>query len=196
MKTCSPPVRIVCSSFESFPIAIHQICVFTFSSNDISSSIERLPMDHTEHDSRVQRACKAMRANWFPSIQPTMSERQALSRQEAPFKGKLRTSQTVYSISSDEDLRGIFLQAVLDLDNTLGETKGFTLEEKIRSIRSEWNGYRVSKTEEVSELSEQEKYYALRQDCSSDTTILYAHGGGYWSVLYSVFEEIVLSSLV
>ncbi|MCJ1283107.1 hypothetical protein MMC26_002434 [Xylographa opegraphella] len=114
-----------------------------------------------------------------------MSERQALSRREVPFKGSLWAVPTVFAIPGDSSLHEIFLQAVLDLGNGVGGTEGFTLEEKAYSVGAEWNGYRISKTEQARKLSGQEQYDALRQDCSSETTVLYAHGGGYWSVLRS-----------
>lgn len=48
-------------------------------------------------------------------------------------------------------------------------------------VEAEWTGYRsgVSKTASLPEISEKEKYRELRKEASSDSVVLYFHGGAY-----------------
>ena len=138
-------------------------------------------MDRGEIDSRVQRACKSSRLNWDPPIQPTMSERQAFSRQELFSEGHLWISHASFSIGVNESLRDIFLQAVIEIGDGVGGTEGFTgRASQNRAIQAEWDGYKKAGTEQIETLFEREKYDVLLQECSSDIVILYSHGGGYW----------------
>ena len=134
-------------------------------------------MHPTEIDSRVERAINAIRANWFPLVQPTLSERQALSTRNLPFKGPLWISRTTLPVIGDEELRRIFLQAITELGD---RAVTFALSDT-ETIEVEWNGYRRSKPQEESRMSERELYDCLLRDVSSEVTIIYVHGGGYMS---------------
>ena len=135
-------------------------------------------MDPAETNSKVQRAIKAIRANWFPLIQPTLSERQALSTRDLPFKGPLWISRIAFPVVGDYELRRIFLQAVTELGD--GAVR-FALSDT-DSVKAEWNGYQRSKPRREAKLSEREAYDCLLRDVSSEVTVLYVHGGGYVSV--------------
>ena len=139
-----------------------------------------------EIDSRVEHAIKAIRANWFPPIQPTLTERQALSLRDSPFKGPLWISKVAFPVVDDEELRHIFLRAVTELGDG---AVPFVLS-GIDNVQAEWNGYRKSGDRKATTMSEQEAYGRLQLDTSSNVTVLYVHGGGYVLVSYhAAFAE-------
>ena len=137
-------------------------------------------MHSTEVTLKVQQAVAAIRANWYPRTQPPLSERQALSRRDFPFKGPLWICRTEFAISDDDELRGIFLEAIGRIGNKGARTKYQLYGGE--SVKVEWNGYRQDS--DAGKLphkgaSEREKYNLLMNDTTSDVTILYVHGGGY-----------------
>ena len=150
-------------------------------------------MDPAEITFKVRRAVAVIRANWYPRIQPALSERQALSGKDFPFKGPLHICKTEFPIANDDELQWTFLEAIAE-EGKCG-TAGFHSSGG-ESVKVEWNGYRrESKSGGPSrkEVVEREKYRDLIEDTTSDVTVLYVHGGGYMSVdLFSTFSSAFL----
>lgn len=51
----------------------------------------------------------------------------------------------------------------------------------VRAVEAEWTGYRggVGKSASLPEISEEERYRELRKEATSDSVVLYFHGGAY-----------------
>ncbi|KGO72942.1 Alpha/beta hydrolase fold-3 [Penicillium italicum] len=77
------------------------------------------------------------------------------------------------------DVRDAVLRAIEDL-KTGDETYDIPT---TTAVEAEWTGYRagVGKKTPEPDLSEEEKYHKLREESPSDMTILYFHGGAYFS---------------
>ncbi|KAL9130349.1 MAG: hypothetical protein Q9217_001451 [Psora testacea] len=132
-------------------------------------------MEEKEIRARSRRAIELMRASWYPPSNPSLSQRQAVSRRYRPAKGPLWACQTSLQIVHDQEVRQKFLQAVRDIGH---EKFTFNLQET-ESVAVEWNGYRRSKGIPSARLSSKETYENLLGDTTTDLTILFIHGGGF-----------------
>ena len=80
-----------------------------------------------EADAKVKRVVEAIRANWFPKVQPTLSERQNRSRRDLPVSFPIWISRTTFSILSNNLLQSAFLDAVKELSGVAATAATFSL---------------------------------------------------------------------
>ncbi|KAJ5792825.1 uncharacterized protein N7503_008803 [Penicillium pulvis] len=106
----------------------------------------------------------------------TMSETQKNSMRDPGIKGPMWVAKVTLP-QPEMDVRDAVLHAIELLGNGQ-ETFDIPA---VNEVGAEWTGYRrgVGKNEPQPDISEEEKYRALRKDITSDMTILYLHGGAY-----------------
>ena len=138
-----------------------------------------------ESDIKVKRVVEAIRANWFPKVQPTLSQRQNRSRRDLPVSFPIWISRTTFSVSPNNLLQSAFIDAVSELSGEAATAASFSLP-TTDVVDVEWNGLRKSTNGQQSALSERNKFDCLKQDATSDLAILYVHGGSYMSVQQAV----------
>jgi len=53
---------------------------------------------------------------------------------------------------------------------------------EIAPVEAEWTGYRDGAADDAKlpQISEEDKYHRLMEECTSSVTVLYFHGGAYW----------------
>lgn len=112
----------------------------------------------------------------FMTFRHTITQTQKNSMRDPGIKGPMWVSKVVLP-QPEVDVRNAVLHAIDEL-KTGDET--FDLP-GISSVEAEWTGHRsgVDKNSPQPDISETEKYHELRKESSSDTTILYFHGGAY-----------------
>ncbi|KAJ5539824.1 hypothetical protein N7513_008156 [Penicillium frequentans] len=106
----------------------------------------------------------------------TMTETQKNSMRDPGIKGPMWVAKVTLP-QPEMDVRDAVLHAIEILGNGQ-ETFDIPA---VNEVGAEWTGYRrgVGKNEPQPDISEEEKYRALRKDITSDMTILYLHGGAY-----------------
>lgn len=109
----------------------------------------------------------------------TMTETQKNSMRDPGIKGPMWVAKVTLP-QPEMDVRDAVLHAIEILGN--GQ-ETFDIPAAV-AVEAEWTGYRrgVGKKEPQPDISEEEKYRALRKDITSDMTILYLHGGAYMLV--------------
>lgn len=112
----------------------------------------------------------------FVTFKLPLEKAQKGSMRDPGIKGPMWVSKVVLP-QPEIDVRDAVLRAIEEL-KTGDET--FDVPD-IAAVEAEWTGYRsgVDKTTPQPDLSETEKYRALRKETTSDMTILYFHGGAY-----------------
>lgn len=107
----------------------------------------------------------------------TISQQQAATSRDRGVKGPVWVSRVTHPPPEDIDARAHFLEAIAGISR--GD-EAFTLP-SYGPVQGEWVGRRhgvEAKTPEPA-CSEQEKFKSLMNDCTSDITIMYLHGGAY-----------------
>ncbi|KAJ5644949.1 hypothetical protein N7507_010960 [Penicillium longicatenatum] len=106
----------------------------------------------------------------------TMTETQKNSLRDPGIKGPMWVSKVTLP-QPELDVRDAVVRAI-EILGTGQET--FDIPDTT-AVEAEWTGYRrgVGKKEPQPDISEEDKYRALRKDITSDMTILYLHGGAY-----------------
>ncbi|KAJ6096200.1 hypothetical protein N7486_006946 [Penicillium sp. IBT 16267x] len=109
----------------------------------------------------------------------TMTETQKNSMRDPGIKGPMWVAKITLP-QPELDVRDAVLRAI-EILGTGQETFDIP---GIKAVEAEWTGYRsgVDKKEPQPDISEEEKYRALRKEITSDMTILYMHGGAYMLV--------------
>lgn len=112
----------------------------------------------------------------FMTFSNSVSKTQHNSMRDPGIKGPIWVSKVVLP-SPEIDVRNAVLHAI---DELRTGDESFDIP-GIASVEAEWTGYRsgVDKNAPQPNISETEKYHELRKESTSDTTILYFHGGAY-----------------
>lgn len=131
-----------------------------------------------ERDAETEKTVKAMRAFFAQSPLPALSTWQKQSRRERPASGPVWVSRVSFS-TSDDAVRQVLFEGIKNLSSDCSET--FT-PPSLMPVKLEWTGYRKDASAQCPEpgVSEAQKFENLMQEVSSNITILYVHGGGYW----------------
>ncbi|KAJ5103669.1 hypothetical protein N7532_004198 [Penicillium argentinense] len=113
----------------------------------------------------------------FMTFSHSITKMQQNSMRDPGIKGPMWVSKVVLP-QPEFDVRDAVLRAIEDLK--MGD-ETFDIP-AIGSVEAEWTGYRsgVGKSTAQPDLSEAEKYRELKKESSSDTTILFFHGGAYF----------------
>ncbi|EMD89368.1 hypothetical protein COCC4DRAFT_60752 [Bipolaris maydis ATCC 48331] len=112
------------------------------------------------------------------SPQP-IGKTQRFTLRDPGVKGKMWVSKVAMATPSEDDARQLLFKAVREMGT--GEEKWEEPEQK--GVEAEWNGYRSQAKDGEGEpvgMGEKEKYEALMQETTSQTTVLYFHGGAMY----------------
>lgn len=112
----------------------------------------------------------------FMASRAPLGKSQRNSIRDPGVKGPMWVSKVTLP-QPDIDVRDAVLRAIEDLKT------GDQIYDvpAVVPVEGEWTGYRagVGKKTPMPDLSEEEKYYRLREESPSDMTVLYFHGGAY-----------------
>ncbi|KAI9929019.1 hypothetical protein ASPWEDRAFT_49317 [Aspergillus wentii DTO 134E9] len=106
-----------------------------------------------------------------------VGQQQKRSMRDPGIKGPMWVSKVTLP-QPDKDVEQAVIKAIEDLK--LGDIT--YRNPGVVPVEAEWTGYRkgVGKNAPQPEISEEDKYRELRKDASSDSVILYFHGGAYY----------------
>ena len=109
---------------------------------------------------------------------PPLSVWQRQSTKERPADGPVWVSRVTF-LPPEDNVRQALFNAIKTLSSYGSET--FTPPSLV-PVRAEWTGFRngVGATSPEANIPEAQKYQKLMTEVTSDITILYVHGGGYW----------------
>ena len=112
----------------------------------------------------------------FLTISSPLAKTQKNSMRDPGIQGPMWVAKVTLP-EPEFDVRDAVLRAIEDLDGSGGT---FDVP-AIAAVEAEWTGYRsgVKKHEPLPDVSEEEKYRELCKEATSDTTVLYFHGGAY-----------------
>lgn len=129
-------------------------------------------------DAKTEKKIRTLRAFFAQSPLPPLSVWQLQSTKERPAVGPVWVSRVTFSPSEDAIRQALFT-GIRGLGK--GGLQTFT-PPRLAPVRAEWTGYRkgVSATSPEPDITETQKYHNLMEEVSSDVTILFVHGGGYW----------------
>lgn len=129
-------------------------------------------------DLKTKKKIKAMREYFAQSPLPSLSVWQLQSTKEHPADGPVWVSRVIFPPPVDA-VRQALYKGIETLSSDGSET--FTSPSLI-PVKAEWTGYRkgVSLTSPEPDIPEPQKYQNLMKEVTSNVTILYVHGGGYW----------------
>ncbi|KAF2793393.1 alpha/beta-hydrolase, partial [Melanomma pulvis-pyrius CBS 109.77] len=109
-----------------------------------------------------------------------VSMQQFVTAKDIPAKGPMWVSRTTFNKAEDgDDLKSIVMEALDDLAPGKERIEYFSVED----VNVQWTSFKPSgrEKEPESSISEQEKYDGMMKDVTTDTVVLYAHGGFYYT---------------
>jgi acetyl esterase/lipase len=116
-----------------------------------------------------------------PSVLRSVTETQQLTLQDPGIKGRIWVSRFSAPLPPEPDVREALVSAI---DGLAGpELKNSHLPvPDLLPVEAEWTGYRKDAGSDASPpaISESEKYNELMKECTSNTTVLYFHGGAFY----------------
>ncbi|KAL2054872.1 hypothetical protein ABVK25_004694 [Lepraria finkii] len=130
--------------------------------------------------SRLEATRKALNVRIFhPQNWVSVSERQESSARDPEAKGLIWVSRVTLPPPQEDDVRQALFQTI-DRLSTKSET--YTKPASV-PVEGEWVGHRHNVDAQAPEpaLTEREKYDGLMRDVSSEVTMLYVHGGAFYS---------------
>ncbi|KAI9705275.1 MAG: hypothetical protein M1820_005273 [Bogoriella megaspora] len=111
----------------------------------------------------------------------TLSKLQELTTTDPEVKGPSWVSRTVFHAppSDENDIEDLVTSAVRRLSKK-GETAGFL---GVKDVAARWTGYRKGAQNDDPEpdISEEAKFEGLMKDVTHPLTVLFFHGGGFYS---------------
>lgn len=114
----------------------------------------------------------------FMKFRRPIGKQQEGSMRDAGVQGPMWISQVTLPQPEDDDgVQDAVIRAIEELK--VGEET--FLVPGLCAVEGEWTGYRggAGKKDGLPGISEEEKYRELRKEASSDSVILYFHGGAY-----------------
>ncbi|CAO2654549.1 Nn.00g112820.m01.CDS01 [Neocucurbitaria sp. VM-36] len=115
-----------------------------------------------------------------PMLFAPVSMQQYVTAKDSPAKGTMWVSRTTFNEPEDQyELKSIVMKAIKDLAPVQEPIRDFPIED----VKAQWTSFRPSGQEKDLEpsLSEQEKYLGMLKDITTDTVVLFAHGGFYYT---------------
>ncbi|KAF4636422.1 hypothetical protein G7Y89_g1668 [Cudoniella acicularis] len=111
-----------------------------------------------------------------------VSLQQAVTATDRPANGPVWASRTTFPAPKNDAILTAVTEAIADLGDG-SESSNETPASSVEDVQFQWSGYRtgVEKGEKEPDVSEREKYEGLMRDTRSKTTILYVHGGFYYT---------------
>lgn len=112
----------------------------------------------------------------------SISAAQELSLRDPGPKGRLWISKYVSPPPPETSIRDALLRVVKDMAEP-GEPAPEVRVPEFAHVEAEWNGHREAATKEeaLPDMTELERYQELTKECSAPTTILYFHGGAFYT---------------
>ncbi|CAI7608759.1 unnamed protein product [Penicillium pancosmium] len=165
MSTLSPSIGLLKLMLARVPMILKTL---------IQHGIHMSPVSGRQ-DLRTELTVAIIRS--FMTFSNSITKTQQNSMRDPGIKGPIWVSKIVLP-SPEIDVRNAVLHAIDELKT--GD-ESFDIP-GIAPVEAEWTGYRsgVDKNAPQPDISETEKYHELRKEVSSDTTILYFHGGAYF----------------
>lgn len=129
-------------------------------------------------DPKTEKKIKAMREYFAQSPLPSLSIWQLQSAKDRPADGPVWASRVTFP-PPENAIRQALLNGIEALSS---DGLGTFTSPSLVQVKAEWTGYRkgVSPTSPELDISEPQKYQNLMKEVSSNITLLYVHGGGYW----------------
>jgi hypothetical protein len=131
---------------------------------------------------QAEKTLQRMTAQFIEKITPVLfapvSMQQFVTAKDTQAKGPMWVSRTTFD--KMEDSKGLKDAVVKALDN-LAPGKERVGDFTIEDVNVQWTSFKRSGREKEPEppISEQDKYDGMMKDITTDTVILYAHGGFY-----------------
>ncbi|KAF2451072.1 alpha/beta-hydrolase [Karstenula rhodostoma CBS 690.94] len=133
-----------------------------------------------EAEQQLQKMTSGLIEKLTPVLFAPVSMQKMVTSRDTPAKGPVWVSRTVFDKPEDShELRSMLEDAFKPLDLGGDSTYDFSIED----VDVQWTAYRSAGKgkEPEPEISEQDKFDGLMKDISTDTVILYAHGGFYYT---------------
>jgi acetyl esterase/lipase len=131
-------------------------------------------------DLRTEMVVKLMRSFVGPQRVPVpISVTQANSLRDPGVKGKMWVSRYTIPKPAEDDLRAALFRAF----DALSEHGEHVAAPDVAPVEVEWTGFRADAADtepEPADMSDADKYANLMKEVTSDATILYFHGGGFY----------------
>jgi acetyl esterase/lipase len=131
-------------------------------------------------DLRTEMVVKLMRSFVGPQRVPIpISVTQANSLRDGGVRGKMWVSRYTIPKPAEDDLRAALFRAF----DALSEHGEHVDAPDVLPVGVEWTGFRADAADidpEPADASEADKYASLMKEVTSDATILYLHGGGFY----------------
>lgn len=128
---------------------------------------------------------KALRAFFAQNPLPSLSVWQRITMKDRPVVGPIWVSRVSFPPAEDA-LRNQLMTAIRNI--SCDGWKMIT-PPSLDQVQAEWTGYRrgVGPTSPEPSLPESTKFHNLMKNVTSNVTMLYVHGGGYWYTFFTNF---------
>ncbi|KAJ4369222.1 hypothetical protein N0V83_006307 [Neocucurbitaria cava] len=131
---------------------------------------------------KAEASLRKMTADFVEKITPMLfapvSMQQYATAKDSPAKGTTCVSRTIFNKPEDQyELKSVTVQAINDLASGQKRIGEFSVED----VKVQWTSFKPSGRDKDLEpsISEQEKYNDMMKDITTDTVVLFAHGGFY-----------------
>ena len=129
-------------------------------------------------DAKTEKKILAMRTFFAQNPLPSLSVWQLQSTRERSIVGPIWIRRVTFP-APEGAIREVLFSSIRTLSGDGLETFAMP---SLMPVKAEWTGYRKNAcaTSPEPEVPESREYQNLVNDVSSNITILYVHGGGYW----------------
>lgn len=131
-----------------------------------------------EAEASLQKMTTNLVDKMMPILFAPISMQQSVSTADSQAKGPIWVSRNTLKKTDDgNDLKHTVIESLSDLSPKVSGDWAFSVED----VHVQWTSFKNDgkHTDLEPAISEQEKYNAMMEGITSDTVVLYAHGGFY-----------------